>query len=137
MQTAIDCLSEHVPLEMTGDYSPQDLFEILLRAASRRDSVEHTVRQLEGAPSGNGIRYHLDKLNDMATVEQQLNRALQSRIPPKITKHSQRLAIDLHLIPHYGTPTDAETPYIYRSQAKAGTTTFFAYATMSSVATNE
>lgn len=130
LQTAIDCLLEHVPLEMTGDYSPQELFEILLRAASRRDSLEHTVRQLEGAPSGNGIRYHLDKLNDMESVEQQLNRALQSRIPPKIAKHSQRLAIDLHLIPYYGTPTDAEAPYIYRSQAKAGTTTFFAYATV-------
>lgn len=137
LQTAIDCLLEHVPLEMTGEYSPQDLFEILLRAASRGDSIEHTVRQLEGAPSGNGIRYHLDKLSEMATVEQQLNRALQSRIPPKITKHSQRLAIDLHLIPYYGTPTDAEAPYIYRSQAKAGTTTFFAYATVYVICRNK
>jgi putative transposase len=137
LQSAIDCLSDHLPLEMTGDYSPQDLFEILLRAASRRDSLEHTVRQLEGSPSGNGVRYHLDKLNDMATVEQQLNRALQSRIPPKIAKHSQRLAIDLHLIPYYGTPTDAEAPYIYRSQAKAGTTTFFAYATVYVICRNK
>jgi putative transposase len=114
LQSAIDCLSEHLPLEMTGDYSSQDLFEILLRAASQRDSLEHTVRQLEGASSGNGIRYHLNKLNDMATVEQQLNQALQSQIPPKIAKHSQRLAIDLHLMPYYGTPTEAEAPYIYR-----------------------
>lgn len=130
LQAAIDCLSEHLPLEMTGDYSLQDLFEILLRAASRGDSIEHTVRQLEGAPSGNGIRYHLDKLTDIAKVEAQLNRALQSRIPTKIAKHAQRLAIDLHLIPYYGRPTEAEAPYIYRSQAKAGTTSFFAYATV-------
>ncbi|MBD3886248.1 hypothetical protein IFO70_31635 [Phormidium tenue FACHB-886] len=27
LQSAIDCLLEHVPLEMTGDYCPQDLFE--------------------------------------------------------------------------------------------------------------
>lgn len=126
----MECLLKHVSLEMTGDYRPRDLFEILLRAASRGDSLEHTVRQLEGAPSGNGIRYHLDKLSERATVEQQLNRALQSRIPPKIAKHSQRLAIDLHLIPYYGTATDKEAPYLYRCQAKAGTTTFFAYATV-------
>jgi hypothetical protein len=137
LQSAIDCLSDHVPLEMTGDYRTQDLFEILLRAASRGDSLEHTVRQLEGAPSGNGVRYHLDKLKDMATVEQQLNRALQSRIPPKIAKHSQRLAIDLHLIPYYGTATQTEAPYICRSQAKAGTTTFFAYATIYVICRNK
>lgn len=137
LQSAIDCLSEHVPLAMTGDYCPQDLFEILLRAASRGDSIEHTIRQLEGAPSGNGIRYHLDKLNDMARVEQQLNQALQSRMPPKIAKHSQRLAIDLHLIPYYGTATETEEPYLYRSQAKAGTTTFFAYATVYVICRNK
>lgn len=137
LQSAIDCLLKHVPLEMRGDYSPQELFAILIRAASRGDSIEHTVHQLEGAPSGNGIRYHLDKLSQMATVEQQLNQALQSRIPPKIAKHPQRLAIDLHLIPYYGTPTDAEAPYLYRSQAKAGTTTFFAYATVYVICRNK
>ena len=56
---------------MQGGYSPQELFELLLRAASRGDSIEHTARQLQAVPIGNGIRYHLDKLNQ----------ALQSRIP--------------------------------------------------------
>ncbi|KAM3095177.1 hypothetical protein ACKFKF_25615 [Phormidesmis sp. 146-12] len=40
------------------------------------------------------------------------------------------MAIDLHLIPCYGTPTDTELPYIYRSQAKSGTTSSFADATV-------
>jgi Transposase DDE domain len=137
LEGALDCLLEHLPLEMEGGYSPQDLFEILLRAASRSDSIEHTVQRLQGAPSGNGIRYHLDKLDDMAAVEQQLNRALQSRIPPKIGQRKQRLAIDLHLLPYYGTPTAVEAPYIYRSQAKAGTTSFFAYATVYVICRNK
>ena len=98
LEVAVDCLLEHLPIEMEGGYSPEDLFEILLRAASRGDSIEHTVKQLEGVPSGNGVRYHLDKLSDMATVEHQLNAALQSRIPPKIAKKRHRLAIDLHLL---------------------------------------
>jgi hypothetical protein len=130
LDVALDCLLEHIPLPMEGGYTSEDLFEILLRAASRRDSIEHTTQRLEGVPSGNGIRYHLDKLDDMARLEQDLNAALQSRIPPKIRKGKHCIAIDLHLIPYYGRASDAEAPYIYRSQAKAGTTSFFAYATI-------
>ncbi|MBD2069004.1 ISH3 family transposase [Leptolyngbya sp. FACHB-671] len=137
LETALDCLLEHLPIEMEGGYTPSDLFAILLRAASRNDSIEHTSQRLEGVPSGNGIRYHLDKLDDIATVERQLNGAMQSRIPAKICKGKHRIAIDLHLIPYYGTPTDAEAPYIYRSQAKAGTTTFFAYATVYVICRNK
>jgi hypothetical protein len=131
LEAALDCLLEHVPLELESTYFRcEDLFEILLRAASRHDSIEHTAQRLDGVPSGNGIRYHLDKLDDIVTLERQLNAALQSRIPPKIRKGRHRIAIDLHLIPYYGKPTEAEAPYIYHSQAKAGTTSFFAYATV-------
>jgi hypothetical protein len=137
LDSALDCLLEHLPLEMGGSYTLRELFEILLRAASRGDSIEHTVRSLEGAPSGNGIRYHLDKLEDMGSLEGQLNAALRSRIPPKIANKRHRMAIDLHLIPYYGVPTDAEAPYIYRSQAKSGTTRFFAYATVYVICRNK
>jgi putative transposase len=122
---------------MVGGYSAQDLFEVLLRAASRSDSIEHTAQRLKGVPSGNGIRYHLDKLDDMPTVERHLNACLQSRIPPKLGKGRHRLAIDLHLIPYYGCASDAEAPYLYRSQAKAGTTSFFAYATVYVICRNK
>lgn len=138
LAAALDCLLEHVPLELESTYfCCEDLFEILLRAASRHDSIEHTTQRLEGVPSGNGIRYHLDKLDNMATLEGQLNAALQSRIPPKIRNGRHRIAIDLHLIPYYGTPNEVETPYIYRSQAKAGTTSFFAYATVYVICRNK
>ncbi len=66
----------------------------------------------------------------MTTLEVQLNEALQSRLPAAIPNHRHRLAIDLNLIPYYGKPTPEEAPYIYRSRAKAGTTSFFAYATV-------
>ncbi|UBF30222.1 hypothetical protein K9N68_39570 (plasmid) [Kovacikia minuta CCNUW1] len=100
LEAALDCLLEQVPLDLENTYfSCEDLFEILLRAASRHDSIEHTAQRLDGVPSGNGIRYHLDKLDDMVALERQLNGALQSRIPPKIRKRRHRIAIDLHLIP--------------------------------------
>ncbi len=40
------------------------------------------------------------------------------------------MAIDLNLIPYYGKADDEEKPYIYRSQAKSGTCSFYAYATL-------
>jgi len=66
----------------------------------------------------------------MATVERQVNAALHSHLPPSIANHRHCLALDLHLLPYYGKPSTAEAPYIYRSEAKAGTTSFFAYATL-------
>lgn len=137
LEVALDCLLEHLSLNMEGGYTLQDLFEILLRTASRSDSIEHTTQRLEGIPSGNGIRYHLDKLDNITTLESQLNAALQSRIPPKIRKGKHRIAIDLHLIPYYGSATANTAPYIYRSQAKAGTTSFFAYATVYVICRNK
>ena len=137
LESAIDCLTSNLEMNMSGGYTVRDLFEILVRTASRGESIEQTVRGLEGTPSSNGIRYHLEKLDDMKSLEQQLNAALQSRIPPKLRNRSHRLAIDLHLIPYYGKPTDIEANYVYRSQAKAGTTRFFAYATVYAICRNK
>jgi hypothetical protein len=127
---ALDCLMEHVSVSSQGQCTPETLFHLLIRAASKQDSIEHTTQQLTGAPTGNTVRYHLDKFTDMMRLESELNQALQSQLPPRIVKGKLRLAIDLHLLPYYGTPTAVEAPYIYRSQAKAGTTSFFAYATV-------
>ena len=137
LESAIDCLTSNLEIDMSGGYTVRDLFEILVRTASRGESIEQTVKGLEGTPSSNGIRYHLEKLDDMKSLEQQLNAALQSRIPPKLRNRSHRLAIDLHLIPYYGKPTDIEANYVYRSQAKAGTTRFFAYATVYAICRNK
>ncbi|MBD3887279.1 hypothetical protein IFO70_37495 [Phormidium tenue FACHB-886] len=57
LDVVVDCLVEHLPIEMEGGYTPQDLFEILLKAASCRDSIEHTAQRLQGVPSSNGIRF--------------------------------------------------------------------------------
>lgn len=137
LESAIDCLTTHLPLTAEGTYTAREIFEILVRAASRGDSIEHTTRALHGTPSSNSIRYHLDKFEDMSQLETQLNAALQSRIPTKVKAVPQRMAIDLHLIPYYGHPTEAEAPYVYRSQAKSGTTRFFAYATIYVVRRNK
>ena len=130
LAATLECLLAHISIDMQGCCSLQTLFEVLLRAASRVDSIEHTTRQIEGVPCGNGIRYHLDKLDDMDSLEFQVNEALHHRLSSKVLNHRHRLAIDWNLLPYYGHPTPIEAPYIYRSQAKAGTTSFFAYASI-------
>jgi hypothetical protein len=72
----------------------------------------------------------IEKINHFETLESQINLALQSQVLPRIKKSRLKLAIDLNLIPYYGEPSDNEKPYIYRSQAKQGTCSFYAYATL-------
>jgi len=110
LESAIDCLTQPLPLTAEGTDTAREIFEILVRAASRGDSIEHTTRALQGVPSSNSIRYPLDKFDDRALLEAQLNNALQSRIPTQIKAVPQRMAIDLHLIPSDGNPTEAEAP---------------------------
>ncbi len=130
LSASLECLKSHLPLDIQGECQPETLYEVLLWAASHHDSIERAAQQLTGVPTGNDLRYHLDKFEAMATVEQQVNAALQSRLPSGICNHRHRLAIDRHRLPYYGQPSEAEAPYIYRSQAKAGTTSFLAYATV-------
>ncbi|MEM8612718.1 MAG: hypothetical protein AAGF93_11935 [Cyanobacteria bacterium P01_H01_bin.105] len=137
LSSSLECLLAHIPLDMQGDCTPETVYEILLHAASRQDSIEHTTQLLEGVPTGNDIRYHLDKLDDISVLEARLNDTLQSRLPGGMTNHKQRIAMDLNLLPYYGKPAEAEAPYLYRSKAKAGTTTFFAYATAYVIRTNQ
>jgi hypothetical protein len=48
LESAIDCLTTNLPIDMSGGYTVRDLFEILVRTASRGESIEQTVRALNG-----------------------------------------------------------------------------------------
>jgi len=130
LSDTIECLSENISLKTSGAFDVKSLFQILVRAASRGDTIEQTTRELKEIPCSNNIRYHLNKISDYSELEAELNSALKSRIPKGINKNKHTLAIDLNLIPYYGEPSSAEIPYIYRSQAKDGTCSFYASATL-------
>lgn len=130
LKEVIDVLQEHVSIEMSGDFQPATLFEVLVHAASNAQSIEQTSKTLDDSPTGNDVRYHLNKLTDLEALEEQLNQALRSRVPGRLQNSRQKLAIDLNLIPYYGDPSEEEKPYIIRSRAKAGTCSFYAYATV-------
>lgn len=130
LKEVIDCLSQHISMKTQGAFNQTDLFNILIGAASNTDSIENTTKKLKKSGSGKNIRYHLAKFKSFSELEIQLNLALISRLPRRIKKGKLKLAIDLNLIPYYGNPSKQEQDYIYRSQAKNGTSSFYAYASL-------
>ncbi|MBD0388078.1 MAG: ISH3 family transposase [Nostoc sp. C3-bin3] len=130
LDEVIQCLAENFSIQTQGACDQQTLFEILIHAASSGDSIENTAKLLKNVPTSNDIRYHLNKINDFEELETQINQALKSRIPLGLQKGCLKIAIDLNLICYYGKPTSEELAYIYRSQAKSGTHSFYAYATL-------
>lgn len=137
LDEVIECLVENFSIETQGVCDQQTLFEILVKAASSGDSIENTAKLLKNIPTANDIRYHLNKIKNFAELESQINQALKSRIPLGLKKGCLKIAIDLNLICYYGKPTVEELPYIYRSQAKSGTHSFYAYATLYVITKNK
>lgn len=130
LDTVVNCLSEHIPIPTQGKCEQQNIFEILIRAATQRDSIENTTRVLTNAPTSNNIRYHLEKYDNLDELETSLNKAFQNRLPNYLKRTAQKIAIDFNLIPYYGEPSPVELPFIYRSKAKNGTCSFYGYATL-------
>jgi len=137
LDEVIECLVENFSIETQGVCDQQTLFEILIKAASSGDSIENTAKLLKNVPTANNIRYHLHKINNFEKLETRINQALKSRIPLGLKSGCLRIAIDLNLICYYGKPTSEELPYIYRSQAKSGTCSFYAYATLYVISKNK
>ena len=113
LHSTIQCLTQHIPLEASGACTSQDLFQLLVRAASNCDSIENTAKGFQKSPCGKTLRNHFHKIDNFKELESQLNSALISQILPRISKGKLKLAIDLNLIPYYGKPSQEEKPYIY------------------------
>src|SRR5512143_1485932 len=127
---AVEPLQAHLKFK---DYrrkaSAQVLWAMLLAAAARITSLSDACQRLRDAPSDETARQALlATLPDYVTVQRQLNAALAGHLPKMLRKRTQRLAIDLTLIPYHGTPL-RDPEEIYRGQAKDGTSHFHAYAT--------
>jgi putative transposase len=104
------------------------LIHLVCAAAARLTSLYDACAQMKDAPSGETARQALlTTLPEYANLQKGVNRALVNDVPKYLRKRKQRVAIDLHLVPYYGLPMD-DPKEIYRSQAKAGTHNFHAYA---------
>src|SRR4051812_1910570 len=95
------------------------LWSLLLAAAARITSLSDACHCLRDAPSDETARKALlAPLPDYAALQRQINAALAGHLPKALREHTQRLAIDLTLIPYHGKPF-RDLGEVYRSQAKS------------------
>jgi putative transposase len=130
---AVELLVQQLPLGLDGyRYADADVHQVLVAAAAQARSVESVARQLAAAPSANRVRQVLAEQlfaqTDPEALEDECNRLLVARLPAGLDRRTQRLAVDLVLLPYYGAPA-AEAGELRRGEAKAGTTRFHCYAT--------
>jgi putative transposase len=129
-RSATKHLQNYVPMrDYKRKVTAQTLWAVLLVAATGITSIHACCQRLEDLASEETIRKALvASLPEFAQLQRQLNRALAGRLPRALRRRSQRLAIDLTLIPYHGEPFRDEDE-VYRSLAKQGTSHFHAYAT--------
>ncbi len=133
----VDCLNENISLNDHGKRKNNDLFLVLVRAASTQNTIENSSKELKLATCGNNIRFHLKKISDFLKLEKEINTALKNQIPSGLKNNCLNVAVDFNLIGYYGEPNQEEKPYICRSQAKNGTCSFYGYATIYTIKKNK
>jgi len=124
-------LQAHLRLDDYGDTCPATtLLAVVFAACARLTSLFAAALGLRDAPSGETVRKALlANLPDADELERRFNRALVADLPRALRRRRQRLAADLTLVPYHGQPLASDRE-VYRSQAKAGTSHFHAYATL-------
>jgi hypothetical protein len=129
---AVDFCQPHLDLKPAGKVTAAILLTVLFAAAARISSISETCRRLAGVPCeetyANALYANLFCLEQL---KHKVNAAFRAHLPRALRRRRKRplrIAIDLTLLPYYGKhPLDSRE--IYRSKAKAGTHSFFAYAT--------
>jgi hypothetical protein len=129
---AIDLCQPHLRFRTVGKVTGEVILSILFAAAARMSSIHETCGRLAKAPceeTFTGALY--PQLIDVDRIQRQVNAAFGDQMPRALRRRRKRpltIAVDLTLIAYYGKH-DLDDPLIYRSQAKRGTNSFFAYAT--------
>lgn len=123
---------EHLSVEVGGYVVTSEMiFDVLLKAASERISIEAACKDLVDVADSNSIREQLNgcvALGDLRQAEAEMNEALAANIPVELLRQRLEAAIDNHDEPFYGK-SEALRQVCCRSQAKDGTTHFFRIAT--------
>ncbi len=128
-RSAARFLQEHLPLrDYKRSVTVNMLWAVLLVTAAEVSSLHAVCQWLDEIPAEETLRKALyASLPGYAELQRQLNRALAGRLPRALRRRRQRLAIDLTLVPYHGEPF-RDRAEVYRSQARAGTSHFHAYA---------
>ena len=129
---AIAFCQPHLDFRGQGKVTATVLLTVLFAAAARISSISETCRRLRDVPCeqtyANALYANLFCLEQL---KRKVNAAFRAHLPRALRRRRKRplrVAIDLTLIPYYGEHALGADEF-YRSKAKAGTRSFFAYAT--------
>jgi putative transposase len=129
---AIDFCQPHLQFRAVGKVTGEVVLSVLFAAAARISSIHETCGRLAKAPCEETFTAALyPQLVDVEEVQRRVNAAFAGHLPRALRRRRKRsltMAVDLTLLPYYGEHA-LDDPQIYRSQAKRGTNSFFAYAT--------
>ena len=111
----------------------RDLYQILLKAAANRTTIEATCNDSPDAPDSNTVRGYLNAQLAPATIrqlEQDCNQALYHRWPHWLWSQPLELALDLHDECYYGD-YDEDDPacWVHKAEKRNGTRHFYRCAT--------
>jgi putative transposase len=129
---ALDFCQPHLDFRGKGKVTATILLTVLFAAAARVSSISETCRRLRDAPGEETYAKALyANLFCLEQLKRKVNAAFRAHLPRALRRRRKRplrVIIDLTLLPYYGQhPLDSRE--IYRAQKKAGTRSFFAYAT--------
>ncbi len=129
---AVDFCQPHLDFRGKGKVTATVLLTVLFAAAARISSISETCRRLRDAPCEETYANALyAELFCLEQLKCKVNAAFVAHLPRALRRHRKRplrVAVDLTLIPYYGEHA-LDSDEIYRGQRKAGTHSFFAYAT--------
>jgi hypothetical protein len=130
---AIDFCQPHLRFRAVGKVTGEVILSVLFAAAARLSSIHETCGRLAKAPCEETFTAALyPQLLDVNLIKRRVNAAFADQMPRALRRRRKRpltIAADLTLIAYYGKH-ELDDPQIYRSQAKRGTNSFFAYATV-------
>lgn len=130
---AIERLITYFPLQVLGyECTAETVFDVLVKAAVTRQTIETACHDLDNVVDGETIRGYLNeqvKVDDLHSLEQQVNQALVLGLPRRLWKSKLEIAIDLHDEPFYGHSPEL-LALTCRGPAHQGTTRFFRLATV-------
>lgn len=128
---AVDFCQPYLKFHTAGKVTGEVLLSVLFAAAARISSVHETCGRLAKAPCEETFTAALyPQLLDVNLIKRRVNAAFAGHLPRAVrrSKRPLMIAVDLTLIAYYGKHPLDDTN-VYRSQAKRGTNSFFAYAT--------
>ncbi len=131
-QEAVERLTTYFPLQVSGyECTVETVFDVLVKAAVTGQTIEAVCNDLDDVVDGETIRSYLNeqvRVDNLHSLEQQVNQALVAGLPRRIWKSKVEIAIDLHDEPFYGHSPEL-LALTCGGKAHKGTTRFFRVAT--------